>query len=145
MTLILLVTSLAWADAIGMPPDDCPEGSVGRSSHCGEVCVPTHCDLSASQCRAEAPVCEAGVGVCVEKQLQDESCGRMPTGPANPMVEVQIARGSCKEPADCGPGQECIVIARCVKPAIASRLCPLAASVPFGLALLGLASFRRSS
>jgi len=35
--------SSARADAVGMPPTDCPNGSWGESCHGGEFCTPSYC------------------------------------------------------------------------------------------------------
>jgi hypothetical protein len=137
--IVLLLSALAWADAIGMPPDDCPNGSMASSSHCGEFCLPTVCDPSAPQC-GEGESCEAQVGLCVEKTMGHQSCGNVPLDYPDPMVERHDAKGTCSSNADCESGQECLIAARCVKPSAVSSICPFAASVPLGLGLLGLAA-----
>lgn len=148
--LVLLLSALAWADAIDMPPDDCPNGSQGSSSHCGTFCFPTVCDPAAPpstvgqpssslQC-GEGESCEAQVGLCVEKSTGPATCGRMPEGIDNPQVERHDAKGTCSSNSDCESGQECLIAARCVKPSRLGAICPFAASVPLGLGLLGLAA-----
>ena len=39
----LALPAAAWGDAVGMPPTDCPDGTHGEASHCGEHCDATPC------------------------------------------------------------------------------------------------------
>lgn len=137
--ILLLVASLAWADAIGVP-EECPEGSAPIGNHCGEFCDPVVCDPADPQCD-EGQTCEAEVGLCVLTTTTHAYCGDVPDDPVrNPMVERRDAKGPCRTTADCADGQECVVAPRCVRPKATGSLCPFAASVPLGLGLLGLAA-----
>jgi hypothetical protein len=49
------------ADVVGPPPDECPDGSLGGSSHCGPYCSPDRCtgddDCEGDTTCQEVPLC----------------------------------------------------------------------------------------
>ncbi|MEZ4442993.1 MAG: MYXO-CTERM sorting domain-containing protein [Polyangiaceae bacterium] len=78
--IVILGTSPAWADAVPPPPDHCPKGQVGVTSHGGPRCVPEAPDDCAPGYRGQVG------GECIlakcssHDQCQDgEECMRVDT------------------------------------------------------------------
>jgi hypothetical protein len=100
---------VALADAIDLPPDDCPAGSVGQSSHAGTWCEAQTC--------APGATCEEGTcqphGLCVLTETRP--CGGRPApGYENCTFVAHEALGPCDSQDDCARGT-CEVVDRCVK------------------------------
>ena len=134
MFTLLLVASLAWADAVDMPPDNCPTGAEGTSSHSGTWCIPTECS-SDDEC-SDTPCSEQEIGLCVETE-EDVSCGGWMPDTGEPCTFTRrTAHGTCTEQSDCAVGT-CEFDRRCAN-SIASR-CAGCSSSPSGWAgaLLG--------
>lgn len=103
----LLLSMSAYADAIGPPPEDCPSGSTGRSSHAGRWCKPLPCVNDT--CEADG-TCET-TGLCL---LEASDCGggrRPDTAPCTRTRREAV--GLCRTDADCTEGT-CVVDAYCV-------------------------------
>lgn len=157
--LALLVPSLALADAIEPPPDKCPPGAIGESSHEGAWCQPATCVLDGG-CPKGAK-CRSGVGLCVTRS--EVPCGGLRPPDLEPCTTTIIeAHGPCATDVDCPTGS-CEVARRCVPgwnplerapkpPASGSKGCgcaatgtasPLGAALLLGLGLLLRLSRRR--
>jgi hypothetical protein len=117
VVLVLFVPGLASADAIMGPPEDCPRGSRGESSHTDTICAPSTCVVD-GDCGGgtgtDALVCAANVGLCIESRT------RMPGGLRPPGVEAtpvtyDVASTSCSTDADCAAGTHCVVASRCAQ------------------------------
>jgi len=99
---LLLAPGPALADAIGPPPEHCPNGSIPESSHAGEYCWPSTCTSSAD--------CEQGQE-CVERALCIEPVqGYSRGGP----FTVDHAVTSCGADGNCPAGSTCISDLRCM-------------------------------
>lgn len=133
----------ALADVVGMPPTDCPAGTRGSSSHCGEYCYAPRCsdDLDCE----EGETCEVRE-LCVVT-LRCESSG----GP----YSQEAVEGTCEGGGACSDGS-CESVRVCVDESesgyrAASCQCsaagagraPLLAAGALLLALVGLALARR--
>ena len=118
--MILLMTTLAWGDAIPMAPE-CPEGAQGRTSHAGQWCDLV--DTSACLCFVEETVpcggrrpmgdectfdrkrvvgaCDTD-GACAEGTCASaEACGGEPKG-----EEPEVEEPKTEEPKVEGPKTE---------------------------------------
>ena len=110
LLLALLLPTAAFADAIGPPPEECPPGSVGQSSHEGQWCEPATCILDTS-CDKGAK-CRPGVGLCVTHEVVP--CGGLYPVEMEPCTTtIDEAHRPCASDADCGQGT-CEVARRCV-------------------------------
>ena len=147
ITTLLAAGLAAWspvahADAIDMPPDDCPTGAVGVSSHDGAYCQPSTCDPKTA-CRDEGTLCQPDVGLCVEEQTV--ACGGKRSDMDKPCsVTLRVAHGPCSRDSDCGEGT-CEFAPRCVRPTLNEKL-PWLIGLGGGAALLAFAvllAFRR--
>jgi hypothetical protein len=111
LTLCLLLPTLALADAIGPPPEKCPPGSVGVSSHEGDWCQPATCLLDTT-CDDGAK-CRPGVGLCVTHEVVP--CGGLRPVEMEPCTTTRDeAHKPCAADADCAQGT-CEVASRCVE------------------------------
>lgn len=108
LALVLsVIPTVAFADRVPAPPDDCPRGSEGRTSHSGRWCAPTTCEADAD-CRTEGTRCEE-LALCVEQESYVPG-GR--TRDRTPRSRP-VARGACLEDA-CPGAAECQTARRCV-------------------------------
>lgn len=115
---LLAVPSAANADAIDAPPDDCPRGSTGTSSHTDTYCMPSSCTASAN-CTAPSDigterelVCTPSVGLCIETRTAMPG-GRFPDGVVPSPITYDVAHGACTTDADCTTPAHCVVMSRC--------------------------------
>jgi len=99
----LFCAAPAWADAVMPPPNSCPAGSTGVSSHGGPHCQPTTCE-STAEC-TEGGTCGTQ-GLCIETR-EGSSMG----GPFTFEAAVDV----CFDASDCNEDAECVVADRCVK------------------------------
>ena len=110
LALALLLPCPAFADAIGPPPDTCPPGAVGESSHEGAWCQPSTCSTD-GHC-PDGSKCREGVGLCVSQQ--EVPCGGLYPPELEPCTTTLIeAHGSCTTDSDCTRGT-CQTAPRCV-------------------------------
>ena len=107
---MMLLPTLAFADAIGPPPEKCPPGSVGTSSHEGDWCQPGTCSTD-GHCPDNAS-CKPDVGLCV---THDEvPCGGLYPRDMEPCTTtLDVAHDACATNADCSEGT-CEIAHRCV-------------------------------
>jgi hypothetical protein len=137
----LLLSMPARADAIGPPPEDCPSGSKGTSSHAGNWCAPLPCTDGVC---GEGTTCET-TGLCILRE-ENRPCGGRP-GPEPCTFTYQEAFGPCATDADCTRGT-CVTDDYCVEAGLGGSWCSCAsaggASSVFLLGLLPLALRRRS-
>ena len=132
LLLLHLATNPAAADAIGPDPEDCPNGSIGTSSHAGEWCEPTTCFTGDGECNEGS--CVQDLGLCVTRE--EVGCGGMRADSAEPCTFTkEEAHGTCSEQADCSVGT-CEIASRCGSKAAAVCGC---SSLSVGSAALGLA------
>jgi len=109
VTLSLLWSAAASADAIRPPPKDCPAGSVGSSSHCGPECKPLACN-SDDDCR-DSKVCKE-TSLCIESGERGR-CGKVPASQRTKKYPYKAAHGECPDKGDCEKGT-CVPAKRCV-------------------------------
>lgn len=106
--LFLLFGQFAYADAVMDPPEECPIGSEGMSSHYGEWCGEVPCD--------EADPCPEGsecisTSVCLDVITAD--CGGLSDDTGEPCTfEVREVLGTCETDSDCERGT-CVTANRC--------------------------------
>jgi len=102
MVWIGLSATPAAADVVGPPPERCPPGSVGDTSHAGPTCTPITC--------TSALDCELG-DVCVDFGL----CVEMVDGWSHGyQFQMEHALTTCDEGGLCPPGATCETARRCV-------------------------------
>jgi len=107
---LVLAGGVAHADAIGMPPEDCPDGTRGQSSHCG-----LHCD--AALCADDS---ECGDGeLCVLMDLCVVELDCMSGG--GPFTHESV-EGHCGGGGSCDSGT-CESLRVCSDPDAASAGC----------------------
>jgi hypothetical protein len=128
--LLLGAPSTALADAISGPPEDCPRGSEGTSSHAGEWCRPTTCTDDAA-CR-EDHRCQEALGLCVGQE--ERWYGRWGGPEDQNTYMTDVVYGACSSDADCGQGS-CVVARRCA-PSL-SRVIQRKADGCFGCSTVG--------
>jgi hypothetical protein len=92
----LLATPAAQADVVEPPPDDCPAGTEGSSSHCGSYCWPQIC-VDSSDCTG-GKTCQA-LALCLEQT----ECGSHWDPDAAPVI-INKASRSCASGAACASG-----------------------------------------
>ena len=137
LILALLVPATVLADAVMPPPERCPRGASGSTSHEGQWCAPTTC-TDDSNCWEGR--CTEDIGLCVtSEQIR---CGGRGSFDPNCMVTKTVAHGSCKTDSDCALGT-CIVADRCTLSWNPLRgfdgcSCSAAEAEPAGLAALAL-------
>jgi hypothetical protein len=91
---VALGVSEARADAVPPPPEDCPEGSRGETSHAGPSCVVAPCTPD---------TCEAG-----------KSC--KPRGFCLIGTDLKVEGGTCEDTPDCTSPAVCRKVPVCVAP-----------------------------
>jgi MYXO-CTERM domain-containing protein len=116
---VLLVARDSLADVVMPPPDDCPPGSVGHSSHLGPYCAPTTCNTDAD-CKNQGSwhhrdkgrtlVCEDGLALCIEQKDFTRWRGRPDAGKNMRPVAVSACDrgGACASPAVCETARRCV-------------------------------------
>lgn len=138
-TVVLLGEAPARADAIGAPPEDCPAGSVGQSSHSGEWCAATSC-ASDTDCAnygwsSDPPrhyVCRQ-TELCVRDETYTPSQRLAPVpGRPPPTATRTIGVGAC--------GSECVAPATCTN----TKRCVEESAVAGAGRALGLGAARSS-
>lgn len=113
----LLVPRIAAADALPPPPEDCPPGARGTSSHSGPACLPIPCATDAD-CRRNQPygdpprVCRS-TRLCIGEEVRTN--WRRPDA----SWKVTVARGDCS--SACPAGTTCQEALRCVPDVAESR------------------------
>lgn len=109
----------ASADAVPGPPDDCPAGARGETSHTDTYCAATIC-ASDADCSpsygygsgSDPSVCTAAVGLCLEPRTRVPG-GRWPSDSPPAPVTYDVATGSCASDSDCAAPSRCVVTSRC--------------------------------
>ena len=96
--VVLLFSSLSWADAIEMPSEDCPAGATGTASHAGAWCTPNSCE-TVSDCEGgdsciEYPLCVEESEIPCGGMAMDTSC----------FVTKREAFGPCNDDGSCAQG-----------------------------------------
>jgi len=107
LTLALLWPAAAVADVVMPPPERCPRGATGTTSHEGQWCAPTTCidDGNCWQGR-----CTEAVGLCITSQ--QIRCGGRGGWDPNCKVTKTVAHSACSTDSDCATGT-CQVASRC--------------------------------
>ena len=117
--MLSLLLTIAVADVVFPPPDDCPSGTRAATDHWGPHCVPTTCDGECGRGRVCVPT-----GFCVE--------------------DMERVVGTCDGPEDCtGEGVTCEVANRCVERGCGCSTTGVLPTVLFAFALLPLIGRRR--
>ncbi|MFO0710241.1 MAG: hypothetical protein U0353_10400 [Sandaracinus sp.] len=96
--------SLARADAIPPPPEECPLGTTPHSSHAGPSCVATLCGQSASPTTPIA--CPEGTH-CAQAQLRYPPSTFDPRRPGFPVLAAVEGRCACPTP-HCVEAEACV-------------------------------------
>jgi hypothetical protein len=101
------VIGLLWgvagrADVVRPPPQSCPEGSAGVSSHAGPYCAPQTCTPQVACPKGQA--CETRKLCIAPKTIG---------GRRGPAVKVQQVLGSCEDGKKCAGGT-CMSLRVCV-------------------------------
>lgn len=123
LSWMLLALAVAWpaaADVVGPPPDHCPNGSIGDSSHAGPTCWPTVCTGNSDCDRGE---------VCVERALCVEPVQGWSHGG---QFTMDHAVTSCDGSGVCPPGSTCMTNHRCMP-----RVATLTQGVPASTFAIG--------
>ncbi len=104
-----LSSAAARADAIGPPPTDCPDGTMGDSCHGGQFCHPVTCmtdsDCTAGQTCQVRPFCIVQINCAGGFVDPDASPG---------MYDQPGAQGPCATTSDCDAGATCSMENVCV-------------------------------
>lgn len=90
--VLLLALRLAQADVVNPEPTNCPQGSIGASSHLGEWCTPDLC-TSTTECE-DGQTC-ASRGLCIEEDTTTDSAQER---------SRTLVLDTCEEQADCREG-----------------------------------------
>lgn len=113
-------TSLpAFADAVPGPPEDCPPGSYGETSHSGQWCQPSTCKTD-DECKSldnHWARKKSGPHVCRSQALCVLRTKVRPGGRSgfrNPgaMIDREVAQSDCNK--GCSGGATCERVKRCV-------------------------------
>ena len=115
-------TGPLWADAIPGPPENCPAGSRGTSSHCGEDCVPLPCS-SDSDCK-DKTICRK-TRLCIRQAKCAVSSGRGAGDEPQKMISYEAVHGKCPAGDKCAQGA-CVEAKRCVHRFWSCQGCQLA-------------------
>jgi hypothetical protein len=109
--MFALSSSIASADAIEGPPENCPSGARGTSSHYGPMCTPDPCNDDA-ECQAQGMFPRAPGRVCRPSQF----CVLERTI-SHPRGDTQLVQfeGPCGADGSCAIGQ-CRAAKYCVDP-----------------------------
>jgi hypothetical protein len=94
--VVALGASEARADAVPPPPEDCPEGSRGETSHAGPSCVVVPCTSTSN-------LCEPG-----------KSC--KPRGFCLIGTDPKVEGGTCEDTPDCASPAVCRKVPVCAAP-----------------------------
>ena len=105
--LLLFLGQFAYADVVMDPPEDCPIGSEGTSSHSGEWCREMTCDAT-DPC-PEGTEC-VNTSVCLN--VFEAECGGIGADTGSWPFEVREVLGTCESDADCERGT-CVTANRC--------------------------------
>ena len=110
MVWSLLGTSLAWADVVNPPPEDCPAGTQGSTCHGGPHCAPVDCGAAGCkdglECR-EVKYC-AGVVNCAGMLMPDEDPSQ---------YDTDAIYTTCDADESCDMGT-CQAFKVCIEPAV---------------------------
>lgn len=119
---LTLSARAALADVVMGPPEDCPPGSSGRSSHRGPFCAPTTCETDADcerqmsyrdRDRGRKFECKDQVSVCIEQK--DFTSWRQRPSPVDAgKTMLPVAVGACGRGATCAGTAVCETARRCV-------------------------------
>ena len=108
--LIWLVASMAHADDVPPPQEDCPSGSAGETDHHGQYCAPFRCQ-SDETCTSRRYIPEGRVcrpaAFCVETKHYRSHRGHE--------GEYEVFQGPCDASGACATG-ECVRASYCVDP-----------------------------
>ena len=108
MFAFLLGLQIASADVVNMPPEDCPPGAIGTSSHAGEWCKPNYCqsdtDCSDGNSCLEVPICVSRT---------EEPCGGIGADSGCTFTKTKV-HDVCLESEACTTG-ECETAMVCAK------------------------------
>lgn len=114
LLLALSASPAALADAVMPPPDGCPSGAAGETSHNGPWCSPTTCaadlDCPKSTSAWEKYVCREQP-LCVEMRSETSQSGWSWGKP----ITRAIAHSECDADGLCAAPSTCDVAKRCVK------------------------------
>lgn len=110
LLIALLLPTAALADAVPGPPENCPRGAAGSTSHEGTWCAPTTCTDDSSCWEG---TCTEDLGLCVTSQ--QIPCGGRGGWDPNCTVTQTVAHNTCKTDKDCALGT-CLVEDRCTRP-----------------------------
>lgn len=112
-SLLLLLCADAHADKVMPPPEDCPVGSEGESSHAGPYCRPLDCgsdtDCEGGRVCREQPLCMK-TRAYRERHDNQEHTRQEVTG-------VCGEGGACLDPSSCQAGKRCVAAAAAPSPA----------------------------
>lgn len=146
----LFVAPGARADAVPNPPDNCPNGAFGITSHAGTWCEATTCsptNTCDTRYGGDALKCETQ-GLCVRSESYTAG-GRRAVDEPPLQLTRQVADATCTAGETCADGSRCVVAQRCVRASLVDAFnpknagcgCALAGSgqlsLGLGLALLG--------
>jgi MYXO-CTERM domain-containing protein len=116
---VLLLAKASLADAVMPPPEGCPPGSIGHSSHLGPFCAPTTCNTD-DDCKNQGSwrdrdkgrtlVCEDRQALCIEQKDFTRWRGRADAGKnLRPVAVAACDRGGvCASPAVCETARRCV-------------------------------------
>lgn len=97
---LVYAPTAGWADPVPGPPDNCPDGTEGQGSHCGQTCEPRSCSKN-SDCPGQR---------CEERHfcVREESCHHR-----GGSFKVQNVSATCAAGGSCGIGA-CAPLRVCV-------------------------------
>lgn len=135
--ILLLFSALAIADVVDDPPEDCPAGSRGQTSHWGAWCEPDACADDPGQC-AEGTTCQA-LNQCIVTHTYTVDTGDDP----RELTYLEVV-SLCAEDGSCAEGT-CTAMTVCADEAEVpgGKTCGCAstsAGAIFGLGALALLS-----
>jgi hypothetical protein len=109
--LTLFLSPVALADVVMDPPEDCPAGSEGTSSHAGEWCEEQTCDADDADASCPEGTECLSTSVCLD--VYEDECGGLQPDTGEPCTfEVREVLGSCETDDDCERGT-CVTADRC--------------------------------
>ena len=122
LAVIACLPSMAGADALPLPPRDCPEGAVGRSSRLGAWCTPTEC-RSDAQCgrtfSGTTRCSDEPISFCVLSETRTnvrfvgrDQVRRETRGEVHTVVGPCGANETCEGDAVCQTARRCVPAAR---------------------------------
>ena len=119
-SVVAVSGGIAHADAIDSPPEDCPRGSTGTSSHTDTYCMPSSC-IASTDCTPPSDigterelVCSPSVGLCLETRTAIPG-GRFPDDIVPGPISYDVAHGACTTDTDCVAPAHCVVMSRCTR------------------------------